>query len=57
MTMRGRPHSPAVGALVREAMRSRWGSERTRAAVRFEQSRGADARSRRDDALGPSHSH
>jgi LysR family hydrogen peroxide-inducible transcriptional activator len=24
MTVRGRPHSPAVGALVREAMRARW---------------------------------
>jgi LysR family transcriptional regulator, hydrogen peroxide-inducible genes activator len=23
-TVRGRPHSPAVGALVREAMRIRW---------------------------------
>jgi LysR family transcriptional regulator, hydrogen peroxide-inducible genes activator len=24
VTVRGRPHSPAVGALVREAMRARW---------------------------------
>jgi hypothetical protein len=24
VTARGRPHSPAVGALVREAMRTRW---------------------------------
>ena len=24
VTVRGRPHSPAVGALVREAMRTRW---------------------------------
>jgi LysR family hydrogen peroxide-inducible transcriptional activator len=43
VTMRGRPHSPAVGVLVREAMRSRWGNERASAAVRFEQqSQGAD---------------
>ena len=54
VTVRGRPHSPVVGALVREVMRSRWGNERALAAVRFEQqSRGADARSRRDDALPP----
>lgn len=26
VTVRGRPHSPAVGALVREAMRTRWGA-------------------------------
>ena len=37
VTVRGRPHSPAVGALVREAMRVRWlgepalAVERTRA--------------------------
>ena len=37
VTVRGRPHSPAVGALVREAMRMRWlgepalAVERTRA--------------------------
>jgi len=24
VTVRGRPHSPAVGALVKEAMRARW---------------------------------
>ncbi len=37
VTVRGRPHSPAVGALVREAMRSPWANERALAAVRFEQ--------------------
>lgn len=36
VTVRGRPHSPAVGALVREAMRSSWANERPLAAVRFE---------------------
>jgi len=29
VTVRGRPHSPAVGALVREAMRIKWHGERT----------------------------
>ena len=24
VTVRGRPHSPAIGALVREAMRTQW---------------------------------
>ena len=24
VTVRGRPHSPAIGALVREAMRTKW---------------------------------
>ena len=41
VTVRGRPHSPAVGALVKEAMRARWlgqpaiaiGAERERAAA------------------------
>lgn len=28
VTVRGRPHSSAVGALVREAMRKRWFGER-----------------------------
>lgn len=28
VTVRGRPHSPAVGALVREALRTRWFGER-----------------------------
>jgi LysR family transcriptional regulator, hydrogen peroxide-inducible genes activator len=27
VTVRGRPHSPAVGALVREAMRVKWRGE------------------------------
>jgi LysR family hydrogen peroxide-inducible transcriptional activator len=41
VTVRGRPHSPAVGALVREAMRSPWANERALSAVRFErESRG-----------------
>jgi LysR family hydrogen peroxide-inducible transcriptional activator len=30
VTVRGRPHSPAIGALVREAMRTPWGSEPSR---------------------------
>ena len=30
--VRGRPHSPAVGALVREAMRKSWFGKRPRAA-------------------------
>jgi LysR family transcriptional regulator, hydrogen peroxide-inducible genes activator len=53
VTVRGRPHSSAVGALVREAMRSPWANERALSAVRFErESRGRDAiaRSQRDDA-------
>jgi DNA-binding transcriptional LysR family regulator len=37
VTVRGRPHSPAIGALVREAMRSPWANERALAAVKFEQ--------------------
>ncbi len=36
-TVRGRPHSPAVGALVREAMRSPWGNKPALALVTFEQ--------------------
>jgi hypothetical protein len=36
VTVRGRPHSPGVGALVREAMRSRW-LGRTALAVETEQ--------------------
>jgi DNA-binding transcriptional LysR family regulator len=31
VTVRGRPHSPAVGALVREAMRTRWHGHRSEA--------------------------
>jgi LysR family transcriptional regulator, hydrogen peroxide-inducible genes activator len=53
VTVRGRPHSSAVGALVREAMRSPWANERALAAVRFEREsrgRGAKARPRREDA-------
>ncbi len=43
VTVRGRPHSPAVGALVREAMRSPWANERALAAVTFErESQGAE---------------
>jgi LysR family transcriptional regulator, hydrogen peroxide-inducible genes activator len=57
VTVRGRPHSTAVGALVREAMRSPWANERALAAVRFEQrSPGADVRSRRADAFRSSRS-
>jgi LysR family hydrogen peroxide-inducible transcriptional activator len=35
VTVRGRPHSQAVGALIREAMRSPWTDKRA-LAVRFE---------------------
>jgi LysR family transcriptional regulator, hydrogen peroxide-inducible genes activator len=52
VTVRGRPHSPAVGALIREAMRSPWADKRA-LPVRFEReprSRAANARSPRDDA-------
>jgi LysR family transcriptional regulator, hydrogen peroxide-inducible genes activator len=52
VTVRGRPHSPVVGALIREAMRSPWADKRA-LAVRFERQprgRGANARSPRDDA-------
>jgi LysR family transcriptional regulator, hydrogen peroxide-inducible genes activator len=38
VTVRGRPHSPGVGALVREAMRARW-LGRTAIAVEIEQER------------------
>jgi LysR family transcriptional regulator, hydrogen peroxide-inducible genes activator len=51
-TVRGRPHSPAVGASIREAMRSPWADKRA-LPVRFEREprgRGANARSPRDDA-------
>ena len=41
MTVRGRPHSPAVGALVREAMRARWLGEPA-IAVEAEQERAKD---------------
>jgi DNA-binding transcriptional LysR family regulator len=44
VTVRGRPHSPAVGALVREAMRSPWANERALAAVRFEREFGGAER-------------
>ena len=57
VTVRGRPHSPAVGALVREAMRSPWANERALAAVRFEQrSRGAGVHSPRHDVSPSSRS-
>jgi LysR family transcriptional regulator, hydrogen peroxide-inducible genes activator len=36
VTIRGRPHSPAVGALVREAMSTRWFGKR---ALAVEQAR------------------
>jgi hypothetical protein len=42
VTVRGRPHSPGVGALVREAMRSRW-LGRTALAVETETARAEDA--------------
>jgi LysR family transcriptional regulator, hydrogen peroxide-inducible genes activator len=41
VTVRGRPHSPAVGALVREAMRARWLGEPA-IAVEAEQERAND---------------
>jgi LysR family hydrogen peroxide-inducible transcriptional activator len=51
-TVRGRPHSPAVGALVREAMRSPWGHERALAVVRLERpSRAASASAPRPRAV------
>ena len=33
VSVRGRPHSPAVGALVREAMRKSWFGKRAMAAA------------------------
>lgn len=41
-TVRGRPHSPAVGALVREAMRTRWGGPERRAPARESDAAPAD---------------
>ncbi|MGL5139118.1 MAG: LysR family transcriptional regulator [Beijerinckiaceae bacterium] len=49
VTVRGRPHSPAVGALVREAMRSRWFGAEARA-VKAARERAAAA----DDEAQPS---
>ncbi len=40
VTVRGRPHSPAVGAFVREAMRTQWLGQPA-LAVRMEAERGA----------------
>jgi hypothetical protein len=40
--VRGRPHSPGVGALVREAMRSRWLGQAA-IAVEAETARAKDA--------------
>jgi DNA-binding transcriptional LysR family regulator len=34
VTVRGRPHSPAVGALVREAMRNSWMGEKANVEAR-----------------------
>ncbi|HEX2554340.1 MAG TPA: LysR family transcriptional regulator [Microvirga sp.] len=47
MTVRGRPHSPAVGALVREAMRVPWAGETALAR------RSLRSESKRDDAPAP----
>ena len=44
VTVRGRPHSPAVGALVAEAMRASW-AERPALAVEAVRARTADAHS------------
>ncbi len=50
VTVRGRPHSPAVGALVHEAMRNTWRNDRALVAVRFEQgSKRANFRSERGE--------
>jgi LysR family transcriptional regulator, hydrogen peroxide-inducible genes activator len=43
MSVRGRPHSPAVGALVREAMRLPWAGERASAAGPVRARRPAEA--------------
>ena len=46
VTVRGRPHSPAVGALVHEAMRTRWADGRALAVQRMQQRlKGASPRS------------
>ena len=40
ITVRGRPHSPAIGALVREAMRTQWAGEPARPAQKREAQKG-----------------
>lgn len=44
VTVRGRPHSPAVGALVREAMQTDWLGQTALAVRRVEMERDAEAR-------------
>jgi DNA-binding transcriptional LysR family regulator len=43
VTVRGRPHSPAVGAFVREVMRANWLGQKAIAAGRASEAEGADA--------------
>jgi len=51
VTVRGRPHSPAVGALVREAMATRWFGEKAIAAAQAEAD-GGDPEEAGEDRAG-----
>jgi len=52
VTVRGRPHSPAVGALVREAMRARWLGQPALALARGREPAEVEAQGEREAGVG-----